>query len=107
MLAVIDNWVVFDDFWRTETLLDFAHNIFSCVFHEDGRVRIALTHLGLTFLQSEEHVMRNNDRLILAFDAVAVFLCKHVHFSLIEAELADISFEEENVCALHTRVHDL
>lgn len=52
-------------------------------------------------------MVRNNDWLFLSFDAVAVLFGKHIYFSLVKAKLTDISFEEENVCALHARVQNL
>lgn len=52
-------------------------------------------------------MMGNDNGLVYFLNGVTVFLCKHVDLSLIETKLADISLEEENICALHARVHDL
>ena len=42
------------------------------------------------------------------FDWVsAVVSSKHVDFSLIEAKLAYVCFQEKDVCALHARIQDL
>jgi len=51
--------------------------------------------------------MRDYDGFILLLDAVTVLLGKHVNLTLVHAELAHISFNEEDVGALHARVQDL
>ena len=48
-----------------------------------------------------------DDGFLLAGDLVAVLAGQHVHFSLVEAQLANVSFQEEDVGALHTRVEQL
>jgi len=48
-----------------------------------------------------------DDGLLLAGDLVAVLAGQHVHLALVEAQLADVGFQEEDVGALHAGVEQL
>ena len=54
-----------------------------------------------------EHVVREDDGLQLDARLVAVLAREHVDLALVDAELADVGLEEEDVGALHDRVEDL
>lgn len=48
--------------------------------------------------------MRNDYRFLFLLNSVAVLSCKHVDFTLIHPQLADVSLDEKDVRALHARV---
>lgn len=51
--------------------------------------------------------MGQNHGFLLTFDVVAVFASQHVHLALIEAELAHVSFQKENISALHAWIQNV
>ena len=48
-----------------------------------------------------------NHRLDGLVNCITVLSCEHVDFALIKTQLAHISLQEEDIGALHARVHDL
>lgn len=105
--AVVEDRVALDNAWGAETFLDLSFDVLSGVFHENSRVWVTLAHLLLTFLETCEHVMGNDNGLIGLFDLVAILFGKDVDLSLVETKLANICLQEEDVCALHAWVQDL
>jgi hypothetical protein len=51
--------------------------------------------------------MRQDDGLLVDLGIVTIFSGQHVNLSLIHAQLADISLQEEDISALHARVQHL
>lgn len=70
-------------------------------------IYVCTGHLLLALGQTVEHMMREDDRLELDAGCVAVFAGEHVDLALVDAELADVCLEEEDVGALHDWVQDL
>lgn len=60
------------------------------VLHKDGRVGVALGHLLLALQQPRQHVVAQDDGLVLALDLVAVLAREHVHLALVHAQLANV-----------------
>ena len=86
---------------------DFPSYVLHRVFHENGRVGVGLAHLLLTSLQTEEHVVGQNDGLELDLGSIAVLPRQHVHLPLVHSQLAHVGLQEEDVSTLHERVQDL
>ena len=107
VLDVLHARVPCDLLLRAICLLDLRVHLLLAVLHENCRIRIRLGHLLLALLQSHEHVVRQDDGLVLALDVVAVLSREHIHLALIHPELADVRLEKEDVRALHARVENL
>ena len=89
--TVVQYRVISDDLRRTVSLLNFFLYVLSTVLHKDSGEWIRLAHLCLAFLKTHKHVMRDNNWFVRFVNFVAVVLRKRVYFSLVQAELADIS----------------
>mmetsp|Transcript_861 Transcript_861/g.2071 ORF Transcript_861/g.2071 Transcript_861/m.2071 type:complete len:375 (-) Transcript_861:248-1372(-) len=88
-------------------IIDFTSHVLRGVLHENSGVRVRLGHLLLALLEPVEHVVRQDDGLVLDARSVAVLPRKHVDLALVHAQLADVCLKEEDVGALHERVQDL
>jgi hypothetical protein len=53
------------------------------------------------------HTMRQDHRLQLALDDIAIITSKHVDLALIQTQLANVGLEVEDIGALHAWVEDL
>ena len=69
-------------------------------------VGVRLGHLLLALAEAHQHMVREDDRGAQPL-SVRVLPSEHVHLPLVEAKLADVRAEEENIGALHAWVHDL
>ena len=105
ILAIIQNWIVFYCFLRAKCFFNFLLYIFNWVFHENSGVRITLWHFLLALNKSRYHSVRNNNRF--SFLIFTIFYGKHIHFSLVDAQLAKIDIKEKYISALHTRIKEL
>mmetsp|Transcript_83 Transcript_83/g.251 ORF Transcript_83/g.251 Transcript_83/m.251 type:complete len:247 (-) Transcript_83:564-1304(-) len=90
-----------------ERVHDLAPHVLLRVLHEDGAVGIRLRHLRLSCFEAEEHVVRQNDGLGFSCGSVTVVPSQHVHLALVNAQLTDVCFQEEDVGALHDGIEDL
>jgi hypothetical protein len=52
------------------------------------------------YLEPIKHMVRENDRLQLDAHGVAVFAREHVDLPLIDAELANVGLQEEDICGV-------
>ena len=107
VLDVFQARVTLDNPGGAVRLLELDVDVRLGVLHEDRGLRVGFAHLLLPLLQTHEHVVRQDDRLVLALDVLAVFAREHVHLALVHAELADVRAEKEDVSALHDRIEDL
>ena len=77
-----------------EGFLNLQPNIVYGVLHENCRLWIGLGHLFLPFLEAGKHGMRDDDGLELPLRCSTVLAGKHIHLSLVQAELADVCLQE-------------
>lgn len=45
--------------------------------------------------------MRQDDRLLLPLDVVALLACEHIDLSLVQTQLTHVGTQEEDISALH------
>ena len=105
VFAVVKDGIALDDSGRAERFLYFPCYLLDGVFHEDGGVGVGLGHLFLALDESADHAVGDNDGLVLL--GVGHFDGEHVDLALVDAELANIDVEEENVGTLHAGVDEL
>mmetsp|Transcript_89945 Transcript_89945/g.259233 ORF Transcript_89945/g.259233 Transcript_89945/m.259233 type:complete len:258 (-) Transcript_89945:144-917(-) len=86
---------------------NFSLDVFGSIFHENCRIWIRFRHLFLPGLESVQHVVAQNDGLVLDFCRLTVFSSQHINFPLIDSQLTHIGFQKENIRTLHEWVQDL
>ena len=105
IFAIIQNRISLNNFFRAESFFNLFFYILHRIFHENSWIRIALRHFLLTFNESTDHPMWNDNWFFLLI--FAVLQRKHINFSLINPQLTKIDVQKVNVSTLHTRIKKL
>lgn len=91
---------------RTGGVADLTHYVLCLVLDEYCVVWVALAHLRCGALQPHQHMVGEDHRRC-ALRRVRVLDREHVDLALVDAELAEVDAEHENVGRLHARVYVL
>ncbi|GIX64623.1 response regulator [Babesia caballi] len=96
--------VVHDFLLRAPGALDLGVDLRLGILHEDGGVGDRLGHFAALVRERGHHVVRHDDGPGAHALQLAVLARQHVDLALVEAQLADVRPDVEDVGALHRRV---